>query len=67
MGAAFSREDGTDFDTIVLTGEGAPEGLAAYVLAGWTDDPIAVEGAVFVGEGPPFPEVPSASESAAAE
>jgi hypothetical protein len=51
---------------LMLTGEGDYEGLSAYLLVDWstwseTTLPT-VDGAVFPGEAPPFPEVPSAVE-----
>ena len=55
-GRDVPRDEATYFETIVLTGEGAYEGLTAYVLVDWTALPIAVEGAIFVGEAPPLPE-----------
>lgn len=64
-GAEMSDDEATDLDTILLTGEGAYEGLTAYVIADWTEDPVVIEGAVVVGEAPPVPELPSASEPAA--
>jgi len=66
-GAEISQEESTNHDTIMLTGEGGYEGLTAYVLADWTEEPIAVEGAVFAGEMPPPPELPSAEMSEPAE
>jgi hypothetical protein len=64
-GAEISDDDATDLDTILLTGEGIYEGLTAYVIADWTEDPVVIEGAVIVGEAPPVPELLSASEPAA--
>jgi len=66
-GGGIPRDEATNLDTVVLTGAGAYEGLTAYVLADWTEDPVAVEGVVFPGEAPPFPETPTAAGSEAAE
>jgi hypothetical protein len=66
-GGGIPRDEATNLDTILLTGEGAYEGLTAYVLADWTEDPVAVEGAVLVGELTPLPEALPASESEEAE
>jgi hypothetical protein len=66
-GAEIPQEDATNHDTIMLTGDGAYEGLTAYVLADWTEEPVAVEGAVFVGEMPPPPDWPSAEGSEESE
>ena len=59
--------DTTDFDTVVLAGEGAYDGLTAYILADWSEDPPAVEGAIFVGTAPPVPDALPGAESEAAE
>ena len=67
VGAEIAQDESTDFDTVVLTGEGAYEGLTAYVHADWTEEPVAVEGAVFAGEAPPLAELQPAAESEAAE
>ena len=66
-GAEISEDEATNLDTIVLTGEDGYEGLTAYVLADWTEDPVAVEGAVLVGEAPPPADAALLSESEAAE
>jgi hypothetical protein len=55
-----------NYDTVVLTGEGAYAGLTAYVLMDWTKDPATFVGAIFPGEMPSPPEPggsPSASPS----
>ena len=59
VGAGISRDETTDFGTVLFTGEGGYEGLSAYLLGDWTEEPVAVEGAVFPGEMPPFPEFPA--------
>ena len=55
-GRGIDRDEETHFSTVVLTGEDAYEGLTAYISVDWTEEPVAVEGAVFVGEAPPRPE-----------
>ncbi len=55
-GRDIEREDATDVDTVILTGSGDYEGLSAYVLTDWTEEPTAFEAAIFAGEMPPFPE-----------
>jgi hypothetical protein len=52
-------DEPTDLVTMVLTGEGGYEGLTAYVLVDFTQQPIVVEGGVFVGEAIPAPEPPA--------
>ena len=60
--------DGVPFGVTVLmlTGEGDYEGLSAYLMVDistWSEDTLPiVDGAVFPGEAPPFPEVPFAVE-----
>ena len=44
------------FDTWLLTGEDAYDGLSAYLLIDSTEDPAVVQGAVFAGEMPPAPD-----------
>ena len=46
----------TDFNTIILAGDGAYEGLTAYVLIDSTTTPASLEGTIFQGVMPPFPE-----------
>jgi hypothetical protein len=56
-------EDATEISTVVLTGEGGYEGHTLYLIVDWTAEQApAVEGAVFVGDAPPFPEVPAPTE-----
>lgn len=50
----------TAIDTAVLSGEGAYEGLSAYLLIDFSETPAVVQGTVFAGEMPPFPELPPA-------
>ena len=57
-GGGIARDEATDLDTVILRGEGEYEGLSTYLLFDWTEDPIAVEGVVFAGDMPPFPELP---------
>ena len=40
----------------VLTGEGAYDGLSAYLVTDFTETPPMVQGAVFAGEMPPAPD-----------
>ena len=51
---------------LMLSGEGDYEGLSAYLMVDWStwseDTLPTVDGAVFLGEAPPFPEMPSAVE-----
>ncbi len=54
---------GSGTSTLVLTGEGAYEGHTLYLIMDASGEPpFSVEGAVFVGEAPPFPEVPAPAE-----
>jgi hypothetical protein len=46
----------TDFNTVILAGDGAYEGLTAYVLIDGTTTPASLEGTIFQGVMPPFPE-----------
>ena len=62
-GAGMDDEEITDFDTWVLTGSGAYEGLTAYTLWDFTEDPTAVEGVIVAGEMPPFPQLPADLEA----
>ena len=58
-GGTIERDEATDLLTLILTGAGAYEDLTAYLIVDWTEDPPAVEGAIFAGEMPPFPELPT--------
>ena len=49
----------TNLDTIILVGDGAYEGLTAYVLIDGTTTPVSLEGTIFQGEMTPFPEPPA--------
>jgi hypothetical protein len=60
-GGTIDQEEVTDLLTLILTGTGDYEGLTTYLIVDWTEDPPAVEGAIFAGEIPPFPELPAAS------
>jgi hypothetical protein len=56
-------DDSTEISTVVLTGEGDYEGHTLYLIVdSGGDGPFPVEGAVFVGEAPPFPEPPAPTE-----
>jgi hypothetical protein len=49
-------------ETVILTGEGAYEGLTAYVIMAWNppSPPQATfDAAIFPGEMPPFPDLPA--------
>jgi hypothetical protein len=50
---------GLNSDTVVLHGEDAYEGLTAYVLLDWTSSPASFKAAIFPGEMPAFPEMPT--------
>jgi len=64
QGTAFIHLEGgtptADLDTLLLTGEGAYEGLSAYLLFDFSESPTAVEGVVFAGEMTPAPGLPPA-------
>lgn len=45
-----------DEETVVLVGQGPLEGLSAYLMVDWTQDPVVFQGAIFPGEMPEFPE-----------
>jgi hypothetical protein len=51
---------------LMLTGEGGYQGLSAYLMVDWStwseDTLPTVDGALFPGEAPPFPEMPAAVE-----
>ena len=55
-GGAIPIDEAMNLDTVQLTGAGAYEGLTAYLTVDWTEDPAAVQGVIFAGEMPPFPE-----------
>jgi hypothetical protein len=57
-GGELTLDQVTNLDTVLLTGEGGYAGLGAYLLVDWTEDPPAVEGAIFGGEMPPHPRLP---------
>jgi hypothetical protein len=46
---------GIDRDKVILSGDGAYEGLSAYLLIDWSSTPADFIGAIFPGEMPPFP------------
>jgi len=46
-------------NTVILHGEGAYEGLTAYVLTDYSERPATFVAAIFPGEMPPFPELPA--------
>jgi hypothetical protein len=58
-GGGIPQEEALNLDTWLLTGAGAYEGLSAYLIVDGTEDPATVEGAIFAGEMPPFPELPA--------
>lgn len=45
-----------DRDTVILTGEGAYDGLSAYLLIDWSNSPAEFIGGIFPGEMPPYPD-----------
>lgn len=49
----------TDLDTIILAGQGAYEGLTAYLIIDNTSTPRTVEGTIFEGQITPLPEPPA--------
>ena len=51
-GEGIPEDEETNLNTTLLTGEGAYEGLSAHLVV----DGDAVEGIIFAGESPPFPE-----------
>jgi hypothetical protein len=57
-GATIPQDEALNLDTHLLTGAGAYEGLSAYLIVDVTEDPMTVEGVIFAGEMPPFPELP---------
>jgi len=65
-GAEIPDEDAINLGTLPMTGSGAYEGLSAYLFTDFTEDPPTVEGVIYEGELPPFPELP-APETEAAE
>ena len=60
QGGGIPPDEATNLAAVVLSGEGAYEGLSAYLFIDATEDQIAVEGVIFAGELPPFPELPAA-------
>ena len=65
-GAEIPDDEALVLNTLVLTGADAYEGLSAYLIVDGSEDPPTVEGVIFAGEIPPFPELP-APETEAAE
>ena len=65
-GADDPHQESWGATVFMLTGEGGYEGLSAYLMVDWStgseDTLPTVDGAVFPGEAPPFPEVPSTTE-----
>ncbi len=55
-----------NLQTLPMTGAGAYEGLSAYTLWDFSQDPVTVEGVIYEGGLPQFPELPSL-ETATAE
>jgi len=51
-GSALSKSNLTNTDIAIMSGEGAYEGLTAYVLMDWTAHPPTIEAAIFPGEMP---------------
>jgi len=58
-GGTIPQEEALNLDTWLLTGAGAYEGLSAYLIVDPTEDPPTVEGVIYAGEMPPFPELPA--------
>lgn len=59
----IADEAATEIGTVVLTGDGAYEGLSAYLFVDWAPEVGAdVQGAIFAGEMPPAPEGSGSSE-----
>ena len=58
-GATVPEDEALRLDTLLLTGADAYEGLSAYLVVDGTEDPPTVEGVIFAGEMPPFPELPA--------
>ena len=58
-GGAVPEEETIDLVTLPMTGAGAYEGLSAYLIVVGTEDPTTVEGVIYEGELPPFPELPA--------
>ena len=65
-GATIPEDEALQLDTLLLTGADAYGGLSAYLIVNGTEDPTTIEGVIFAGEMPPFPE-PPAEETEAAE
>jgi hypothetical protein len=58
-GGGIPQDEALSLDTWALTGAGAYEGLSAYLIVDPTEDPPTVEGVIFAGGMPPFPELPA--------
>jgi hypothetical protein len=58
---SLAPDEATNLDTILLSGAGAYDGLSAYLIMDGTASPATVEGAIFAGGLPPFPDLPSRS------
>jgi hypothetical protein len=58
-GATVPEDEALGLDTLLLTGADAYEGLSAYLIVDGTEDPPTVEGVIFAGEVPPYPELPT--------
>jgi hypothetical protein len=58
-GAEIAEEEAIDLGTLPMTGAGAYEGLSAYLFWDFSEDPPTVEGVIYEGELPPFPELPA--------
>jgi len=65
-GAEIPEDEMINLQTLPMTGAGAYEGLSAYLFVDFSEGPPTVEGAIYEGELPPFPELP-APETEAAE
>ena len=60
-GADDPHQEAFGVTVLMLTGEGDYEGLSAYLMVDYSGAEVTlptVDGAVFPGEAPPFPEVP---------
>jgi len=58
-GAEIPEEEAINLMTLPLTGSGAYEGLSAYLIIDGSEDQPIVEGVIYAGEMPPFPELPA--------
>lgn len=52
---ARSEDPRVNMDSVLLHGEGAYEGLTAYLLVDWKQEPASFEGAILPGEWPAEP------------